>query len=554
MMQTDIDTDMVFGALLERFIPIHSIPCNTLSFPSFSFISIADIPLPQAEMTYPSVPWVASAASCLLAAVLALLLPETSGTSLPDVVEEAEVIGLWFRGEVIKSGDSAYGRSPFWVEVDGLIVSRSVSDAGPDDDDERFASLERAFESHLCPDRSPTGARASRFGRGAGSSHLMALPHVHARRKGIESSRSSDSLPSSGSIVSLVDVSKINGNNSDTTDSNSSADQAHSRELGTDKKEVLSAENPEAAIGSQGAGLDNRNNDRRVSGEKGKSEGIGRHEDFFASGNLSSYSIENDVSISVCSLKFKHIRRPVSPTDRRMKSKNGSSVTRSTSERRESRTLIEEYISRNLSSSKEDISTTSTTSLTEISTDASDGIRMTKPSAVLQECMRIARNKEKATEEENRKINVPKKSTSSASKENNLTSSIEPTYPPLDDAPEASSQTQTLASNPRSTNFPAAYGVSRTEPEEASTTNKSDSAPTTVSKSGYKSLSQLSEENSPDSLGGATLMTRGYPKLSRGYPKLSKGSSDDTANSDGREQDFVFRKTIVMTDLDETNL
>lgn len=501
-------------------------------------------------MTYPSVPWVASAASCLLAALLALLLPETSGTTLPDVVEEAEVIGLWFRGEVIKSCDSAYGRSPFWVEVDGLIVSRSASDAGPDDDDDRFASLERALDSQLHPERSPTGARVSRFGRGAGSSHLMALPRVPARRKDRngESSRSSYSLPSSGSIVSLVDVSKINGNNSDSTDSNSSADRAHSNELGNDKKEISSAENPEGATQSQGAGFSNRDQGRRVSEEEGKREGI---EEFMASGNLSSYSIENDVSISVCSLKFKHIRRPVSPTDRRMKSKNGSLVTRSTSERRESRTLIEEYISRNFSSSKEDISTASTSSLTELSTDASDGTRMTKPSAVLQECLRIARNNENATKEENRKINVPKKSTASAFTENNLISSIEPPYPLQDDAPQASSQTQTLVSNSRSTKAPTGHSGSRIEPEKASTKSQRDSAPT-PSKTGYKTLSQLSEENSPDSLVGTQVVTRGNPKQEN--KDKNKGSSDNTTVSDVREQDFVFRKAIVMTDLDETNL
>ncbi|XP_042208446.1 uncharacterized protein LOC121856798 [Homarus americanus] len=374
-----------------------------------------------AELTYPSVPWLAAAAGCLVAALLALLLPETAGTTLPDVVDEAEVVGLCYRGDVLKNCDFGYGRSPYWVEVDGLIVSRSVSEVGLDDDD-KFKSLDRNLDTQLAPKASEQGHKVlNKLGQGAGPSQLMVMPHVQTRRREVNTmfSQSSGSLVSSCShcsLVSLVDVSKVNGNNSDTTDSNYSGGQDETRGLapGCVKKTLQTKENTDNDMKKT---EENRNvNDSSHHGDDstgktdvtpGEEKSLSDSKTSFEDNNttlnessskvkaLGSGPLESDMSISVCSLQFKHIRRPVSPTDRR----RGSGLYYSSSSAYAAggcRTLIQEYMSRN--SFRGDVSGSRYSTLYkkgDVGEEDAANTRITTPSSVLKECIRIARNKER---------------------------------------------------------------------------------------------------------------------------------------------------------------
>ncbi|XP_064092671.1 uncharacterized protein LOC135205685 [Macrobrachium nipponense] len=282
-----------------------------------------------AKMSYSSVPWLISAAVCLVAALLALLLPETSGTSLPDVVDEAEVVGLCSRGDVIKACDVGYGRSPYWVEVDGLIVSRSVSEVGTDDSD-KFKSLRLNLDSQLVPKESQHGdKKLPRLAHGAGPSQLMVLPHVSDRRShcSCRHSRSTLSLGSTCSqcsVISLVDVSRVNGNNSDTTDSNDSEGQTEnvattSADLHIKSNAFKQAKKDQRTLHTEDSHFSSSSpevqEERIIPKTKDMTlvcdDILERNVLLTAlQGNTSStpsYSaMESDVSVSMCSLQFKH--------------------------------------------------------------------------------------------------------------------------------------------------------------------------------------------------------------------------------------------------------
>nr|XP_045582517.1 uncharacterized protein LOC123745741 [Procambarus clarkii] len=375
-----------------------------------------------AELTYPSVPWLTSTAGCLVAALLTLLLPETSGTSLPDIVDEAEVVGLCYEGDILKTCDDGYGKSPYWVKVGGVIVSRSVSEAGLNDDDDRFASLDRNPDSQLVPHVSERATKAlKKLDQGAGPSQRMVLPHVQTRRRELSSlfTRSSGSLVSScshSSVVSLVDVSKVNGNNSDTTDSNDSENRDGGRKLSpggealqtgqTPEKEATKVEEQRKAKLSPGLNLDSgktivqtketKDNHGEYSeySKNSVQEYPAVHEGISKMKTHSPGPVESDVSISVCSLQFKHIRRPVSPTDRR---RRGSGLCYSSSSvyaAEGQRTVIQEYTSRN--SFKGDTSRSRYATLQKVpELEKVNARRTTTPSSVLKECIRIARNRER---------------------------------------------------------------------------------------------------------------------------------------------------------------
>ncbi|XP_071514878.1 LOW QUALITY PROTEIN: uncharacterized protein [Panulirus ornatus] len=374
-----------------------------------------------AELTYPSVPWLTSAGGCLIAALLTLFLPETAGTTLPDVVDESEVVGLGSRGDLLKACDGQYGKSPYWPDDDHFVFGRgAVSDAGPNDDGDKFKSLDRNLDCRWVRKASGRGDEEVRqLPQAAGPSQVMVLPHVQTRRRGMKQnlSRSIESLASSCSrcsIVSLVDVSKVNGNNSDTTDttdSNYREDQKETRgqvlatgagaeeniytettEVGEQKDTTASFKDKENVAGEKSASLTEKITcgKRHEEPEDDEAEADEELKTFATSGPL-----ESDVSISVCSLQFKHIRRPVSPTDRR----RGSGLYYSSSSAYETssrRSLIQEYISRN--SFRGDTSGSRYATLfrkKEPAKEKADGGGTTKPSYILRECIRIARDEER---------------------------------------------------------------------------------------------------------------------------------------------------------------
>nr|XP_053628485.1 uncharacterized protein LOC128685824 [Cherax quadricarinatus] len=376
-----------------------------------------------AELTYPSVPWLMSAAGCLVAAMLALLLPETSGTSLPDVVDEAEVIGLCYRGDVLKTCDFGYGRSPYWVEVDGLIVSRSVSEAALEDDD-KCRRLKPNVDSQLKTKVSERrDKKRNMIDEGAGPSKLM-VPHVKSRRREISalfpgSSGSVASSCSHCSLVSLVDVSRINGNNSDTTDSNdfecrdkinklssvcgeetSKTEQNVVRSTAEGNEEINAKVPPEVkdhAAGKSSVRSKEGKTNTAANSDPSAKDNAPVYEAIPKANVSSTESVESDLSISVCSLQFKHIRRLVSPTDRRRKpglQYSSSSVYAAG----EGRTLVQEYMSRN--SFKGDVSSLRYPTLASESKCAKNNEHespITTPSSVLKECIRIARNRKRTT-------------------------------------------------------------------------------------------------------------------------------------------------------------
>lgn len=368
-------------------------------------------------------PWLTSAAGCLLAALLTLLLPETAGTTLPDVVDESEVVGLCHRGDLLKSCDGEYGKSPYWAEDDRLTFGRSV----PDDGD-KFKNLDRNLDSQLVAKASGGGDKeVSQLAQVAGPSQvMMVLPHVQTHRRELSPkfSRSTESLTSSCShcsVVSFVDVSRVNGNNSDTsdtTDSNYSKDQkktagqasasgrgatenvyTKTKETEEQRNITISSENAKEFTGKTSLPFKEEENIIcEKSQEKPGEDGAVIDEDLKGKELATAGPVESDVSISVCSLQFKHIRRPVSPTDRR----RGSGLHYSSSSAYEAgagRTLIQEYMSRN--SFRGDTSSLRYTTLfrkKESAQERANGDRITSPSSILKECIRIARNKERLTE------------------------------------------------------------------------------------------------------------------------------------------------------------
>lgn len=291
-------------------------------------------------MTYPSVPWLVSALSCLLAAALALLLPETSGTTLPDVVDEAEVVGLARGGDVFKSSYARYGRSPYWTELDNEGVEGTLQrqcERGS-----QLRSLGEKSEQSLDFDAEVNNSGVSR------KSHTP--PHS------LNSHSSSDSL---ASLMSLVDVSRVNGNNSDTSDSNeqdslgasrerrSSAEQdtqINITENHSDFKEALPGSHETVRHSSLPTEKDDAtdfvstSDNNPLPGQRDENE-------------ISLEAVENDFSMSVFSLKFRHIKRPISPTDRRMRVDLHSSSSSSCGyTSKAGKTLVQEYISHHSSS------------------------------------------------------------------------------------------------------------------------------------------------------------------------------------------------------------
>ncbi|XP_040579995.1 solute carrier family 22 member 7 isoform X2 [Lepeophtheirus salmonis] len=98
-----------------------------------------------------------------IAAFLTIFLPETYNAALPDTVTEANILGRPTQPSINSSyditknkselySDVGYGKSPEWVEVDGMIVSRDLNDGGFRDRQE-FSTL------------SSTGDRSSAFSR-----------------------------------------------------------------------------------------------------------------------------------------------------------------------------------------------------------------------------------------------------------------------------------------------------------------------------------------------------------------------------------------------------
>lgn len=299
-------------------------------------------------MTYLSVPWLVSAGSCLLAAALTLLLPETSGTTLPDVVDEAEVVGLAHGGDVFKSCYTRYARSPYWTELDSEGTEGTLQVPGEGGGQHR--RFNEKSEQSLDFDDDGNNSRVPR------KSH--APPHS------LDSHSSSDSL---ASLMSLVDVSRVNGNNSDTSDSSDhdSLGAVPGRCLSIVEKDAkmkkITADHlnfqeslPE---GRRGAVINSTLSRKRDDATDFNflSDGdflSGQSDNREASLEvLCDEAVENDFSLSVFSLKFRHIKRPVSPTDRRTRPDlHYSSSSSSGDTPKPGKTLVQDYISHHGSS------------------------------------------------------------------------------------------------------------------------------------------------------------------------------------------------------------
>lgn len=83
----------------------------------------------QGDYTYDYIPFVTFGSMSVVAGLMTLVLPETLKVSLPDTVEEAEGLGKPTETMTVfpETGDVGYGKSPSWVEVNGLIVSQPDS-------------------------------------------------------------------------------------------------------------------------------------------------------------------------------------------------------------------------------------------------------------------------------------------------------------------------------------------------------------------------------------------------------------------------------------------
>lgn len=298
-------------------------------------------------MTYPSVPWLLSALSCLLAAALTLLLPETSGTTLPDVVDEAEVAGLAHGGDVFRSCYTRYGRSPYWTQLDTEGAEATLQVRGEVCvQHERF---DEKFEQSLDSDADVDNSGVPR--------------KCHAPPRSPDS-HSSDSL---ASLMSLVDVSHVNGNNSDTSDSSDhdSPGAVPGRRLCVTDKEAkikkITAEYsdfqeglPEGREGAATNSTLSRKRDDATdfellsTGDPLSGQSDNREASLEV---LCDEAVENDFSLSVFSLKFRHIKRPVSPTDRRTRPDlHYSSSSSSGDTPQPGKTLVQDYISHHCSS------------------------------------------------------------------------------------------------------------------------------------------------------------------------------------------------------------
>lgn len=300
-------------------------------------------------MTYPSVPWLVSAGSCLLAAALTLLLPETSGTTLPDVVDEAEVVGLAHGGDVFKSCYTRYGRSPYWTELDSEGAEGTLQ--APGEGGGQHRRFDEKSEQSLDFDADVNNSRVPR------KSH--APPHS------LDSHSSSDSL---ASLMSLVDVSRVNGNNSDTSDSSDhdSLSAAPRRRLSIVEKDAkmknITADYsdfqealPEGRKGAvTNSTLSRRRDDATDFNFLSDSDPLSGQSDNreVSLEVLCDDAVENDFSLSVFSLKFRHIKRPVSPTDRRTRPDlhYSSSSSSSGDTPKPGKTLVQDYISHHGSS------------------------------------------------------------------------------------------------------------------------------------------------------------------------------------------------------------
>ena len=294
----------------------------------------------QSRMTYPSVPWLISAGGCLLAAILALLLPETSGTTLPDVVHEAEVVGLAYNGHVIKSCYTRYGKTPYWTEVDTEASGGTLQEGCECNSKCRHsrkksgANLISATEEH--------DVQGVRGGDGQ--------PHSPA------SQVSSDSHTS---LMSLVDVSRVNGNNSDTSDSSDhvTATVMGGRSLSMEKTTPKTADDSDTrkkikihTLQLQSVLPDisdeiNDSSSERADERSNFSDQNKNKESSLGAMALCDGPEENDFSLSVFSLKFRYIKRPISPTERIRTDLHSSSSSSSPCTSRPRKTLIQEYIS-----------------------------------------------------------------------------------------------------------------------------------------------------------------------------------------------------------------
>ncbi|XP_045112542.1 uncharacterized protein LOC123505389, partial [Portunus trituberculatus] len=289
----------------------------------------------MAKMTYPSVPWLVSAGGCLLAAILTLVLPETSGTTLPDVVDEAEVVGLAISGQVIKSCYAKYGRTPYWTELDG----------------EASGENHQGSHCHNKPRRYTKRSEASFFSTTEEHNEV----EIKSRDRPPSSPASHESSDSPSSLMSLVDVSRVNGNNSDTSDSsdndvhtvmgrtNPNTEESPKTSESSHLKAIKIHQRPLPAIPDEANPLPSGQKDEtNDSKDQNKNKEASPEATAFYEG-----SVENDFSMSVFSLKFRHIKRPISPTERKAKTDlHYTSSFSSTCTYRPRKTLIQECVSR----------------------------------------------------------------------------------------------------------------------------------------------------------------------------------------------------------------
>ena len=145
----------------------------------------------QGDATHPSVPWLTATGGSLLACLACICLTETANTSLPDIADEAELLGrrnkYYFPDTEVESGRMIASLPPnvhTSVRIDSYRVNNKFS------------------INHM-----PINSRI-----------LMSLPEDVSKSFRYHRRSCDYDTCSQCSVVSLVDVSRFNGNNSDSSD------------------------------------------------------------------------------------------------------------------------------------------------------------------------------------------------------------------------------------------------------------------------------------------------------------------------------------------------
>lgn len=252
-------------------------------------------------------------------------------------MEEAEVVGLAHGGDVFKSCYSKYGRSPYWTEMDNeRTLQRPRERNGLKSFVEEPESL--TLEADVT---------------------ISSVPREdHGPPRSLASHTSSDSV---ASLMSLVDVSRVNGNNSDTSDSSDHDSLGAMRDgrSNIDKEAEMNTADHSSIQGAWPKTDEAGRNSLTSEGTENSSDFVSADDPLSGQNDnrhiiqkdimSSDEAVEKDFSLSVFSLKFRHIRRPVSPTDRVRTDLHYSSST-SSGDTPKSKTLVQEYISHHSSS------------------------------------------------------------------------------------------------------------------------------------------------------------------------------------------------------------